>query len=164
MSGVRYCTPEWLEASVEAYRASPTFKQTLTKLSVKICFKIMAEPAWGIERDVIFGAFITQGHLERLSFFSEEDARKEAEFILAATPQEWKKLLRKESKFITDFLLGRVTQEQGSKVGILGIAHHADTLIDALTPVPLQFPDEMSPDELDQYRSYVEAFRSELGV
>ena len=164
MSVVRYCTPEWLQVSEESYRANPMLRQTLAKMSVKICFNIRAEPAWGIEQDIIFGAFITQGDLERLAFFSEEDARNEVEFILAATPQEWKKLLRKESKFVTDFLLGRVTLEQGSKVGILGIAHHADALIDALTPVPLQFPDEMSVEQLAEYRSYVEEFRHELGV
>jgi hypothetical protein len=164
MSVVRYCTPEWLQASEESYRSNPILKQTLARLSVNICFNVKAEPAWGIDRDIIFGAFITEGGLERLSFFSEEDAREEVEFILAATPQEWKKLLRKESKFVTDFLLGRVTLEQGSKVGILGVAHHADALIDALTPVPLQFPDEMSVEQLAEFRSYVDEFRRELGV
>jgi putative sterol carrier protein len=164
MTDYRYCTPEWLKISAESYQANPRFQQGLAKLTLKVFFNIKAEPAWGIDQDVIFGAFITQGDLEKLAFFSEEDAREEAEFILAATPQEWKRLLRKESKFVTDFLLGRVTLEQGSKVGILGIAHHADALIDALTPVPLQFPDEMSVEQLAEFRSYVDEFRRELGV
>ena len=164
MSVVRYCTPEWLQTSTESYRANPALKQAMAKLTVKMCFNIKAEPAWGIDQDIIFGASLKRGDLEKLAFFSEEDAREEAEFILAATPQEWKKLLRKESKFVTDFLLGRVTQELGSKVAVLGIAHHADTLIDTLTPVDLQFPDEMSAEELAEFRSYVDEFRRELGV
>ena len=61
-------------------------------------------------------------------------------------------------------MLGKITLEQGSKVGILGVASHSNTLIDVLTPVALQFPDEMTPDELSKYRSYMQEFRAELGV
>lgn len=164
MAVYRYCTPEWLKISAESYQANPRFQQGLAKLTLRIFFNVKAEPAWGIDRDIIFGASVRQGELEELAFFSKEDAVKEADFLLAATPQEWKKILRKESKFVGDFVLGRITLEHGSKVGVLGIAHHADTFVDALTQVDLQFPDEMSPDELGQYRVYMEDFRRELGV
>jgi hypothetical protein len=33
-----------------------------------------------------------------------------------------------------------------------------------LTQLELQFPDEMSPQELEQYRRDMQAFRKELGV
>jgi hypothetical protein len=161
---VRYCTPEWLEASTSAYRADPRFQSELAKLTTKVCFRVEAEPAWGIDEDVIFCSFVTQGALGELAFFAEEDAQQVADFILAATPQEWKKILRKESKFVTDFMLGRITLDQGSKVGILGIAPHSNTLVDALTQEAIQFPDEMAPEELETYRSDMKAFRQELGV
>ena len=83
---------------------------------------------------------------------------------LNATPEEWKKILRKESKFLTDFMLGRIKLDMGSKVGILGLAPYANTFVDALTQVALQFPDEMSEDELTKYRDYMEEFRANLGV
>jgi hypothetical protein len=161
---VRYCTPEWLESSTNAYQSDPRFQEELSKLTAKVCFRVEAKPAWGIDEDVVFCSFVTQGVLDKLAFFAEEDARQEADFVLTATPQEWKKILRKESKFVTDFMLGRITLEQGSKVGILGIAPHSNTLVDALTQEELQFPDEMTPDELDTYRSDVKAFRQDLGV
>jgi hypothetical protein len=161
---VRYCTPEWLQASAEGYRSSPRLQQALAKLTLKVCFLIRADPAWGIDQDILFGSFIRQGELEKLDFFSAQDARDQAEFVLGATPQEWKKLLRRENKFITDFMLGKVTLEQGSKVGVLSVAPHSTTLVDIMTQAELQFPDEMSPEELAAYRSYVAAFRLEKGV
>ena len=118
----------------------------------------------GIDKDILFAVFLRQGELEKLDFFSPEDAKSQVEFILAATPQQWKKLLRKENKFITEFMLGRVTLEQGSKVGVLSVAPHSNTLIDVLTQAELQFPDEMTPEELAAYRSHLAAFRQELGV
>jgi hypothetical protein len=164
MTTCRYCTPEWLEESSRIYRSAPGLEEKLKKLSAKICFRIKAEPAWGIDKDIIFGTFIEEGRMTKMAFFGEEDAKKEADYIMAATPQEWKKILRKESKFLTDFMLGKIKLEKGNKVTVLGLAPYAPTVIDALTRVQIQFPDEMSPEELTGYRLHIEDFRKNLGV
>lgn len=164
MSVYRYPTPEWLAESARLYPEQPKFKKEFEKLSTKLCFRIKAEPAWSIDEDILFCAFVDKGELLRLSFISEEEAQAEAEFILDATPQEWKSLLRKEKKFVTEFMLGRIGLGQGSKVGVLSIAPHANTFVEALTQVELQFPDEMTPEELQQHRSDIQGFRQRLGV
>ena len=164
MAKVQYCTPEWLEETGQIYADRPEYKEKLKKLSAKVCYRVMAEPAWGIDADILFGAFFDQGDLTRFAFFSEADAKKESEYILSATPQEWKRLLRKEGKFVGDFMLGKIKLEQGSKVGVLSLAPHSGTLIDWLTQVEIQFPDEMSAEEVDAYRSNMADFRKELNV
>jgi hypothetical protein len=164
MAAIQYCTPQWLEESKKSYQTNPEFREKLKKLSVKICYRVKAEPAWGIDKDIIFGMFIDTGELTKIAFFAEADALKEAEYIISATPQEWKKILRKQRKFITDFMLGKIKLEHGSKVGVLGVAPHANTVVDLLTQAELQFPDEMSAEELAAYRSHFEEFRTNLGV
>lgn len=164
MTEVTYCTPEWLEESATKYRSNPQFEKDMEKVSTRVCFRVKAEPDWGIDKDIIFGAFVNKGKLEKLAFFNEESARQEADFILTATPQEWKNILRKESKFVTDFMLGKIVLEHGSKVGVLSLAPHSTSLVSALTQMNIRFPDEMSPDELAQYRSYLQEFRENLGV
>lgn len=164
MTTVRYCTPEWLEASATGYRENPKFQQEFAKLSTRLCFRIKSEPGWAIEQDIVFACYVNQGELEKLAFVSEEEAKRDADYLLVATPQQWKRLLRKEAKFVTEFMLGRIVLEQGSRVGVLQIAPHSNTFVEALTPVDLQFQDEMSDEELSAYRTYVEQFRKELGV
>jgi hypothetical protein len=164
MTVCQYCTPEWLEESARLAQSNAQLKKALAKLSVKTCFRVKAEPAWGIEADILFGAFLDRGELTRLGFMNEAEAKQQADYILAATPQEWKRVLRKESKFVSDFMLGKIVLEQGSKVGILGLAPHSGALVDALTLAPLQFPDEMSPDELARYCTRIKEFRSRLVV
>jgi hypothetical protein len=164
MAECQYCTPQWLEESQKSFQSNPEYREKFKKLSAKMCYRVKAEPAWGIDKDIIFGMFVDKGELTKIGFFSEEDAFKEAEYIIAATPQEWKKILRKQSKFITDFMLGKIKLEHGSKVGVLGVAPHANTVVDLLTQVDLQFPDEMSAEELAAYRSHFQEFRAELGV
>ena len=164
MNTVRYCTPEWLEESAKGYQANAKYQKEFAKMTLTLCFRVKAESTWGIDEDIIFGADVEKGKLNKLVFFSEEAAKEEAEYIVAATPQEWKKILRKQSKFVTDFMLGKIKLEHGSKVGVLGVAPHANTVVDLLTQVDLQFPDEMSEQELAEYRAHFEEFRAELGV
>ncbi len=160
----QYCTPEWLADSADGYPKNPRFQAEFKKLSLKLCFQVNAEPEWGIEKDIYFRAHVDKGELLKLSFIGEAEAFQDSDFILSATPQEWKKILRKESKFVTDFILGKIVLEQGNKVGVLGIAPHSNTFVDTLTQFELQFPDEMTPDELERYRTYQREFRKELGV
>ena len=164
MAPILYCTPQWLEESVKLYQSNSNLQEKLKKLSGRMCYRIQAEPAWGIDKDIIFGMFMKAGQLNRLSFFSEADAFDQADYIISATPQVWKSILRKERKFLTDFMLGSIKLEHGSKVGVLGLAPHANNVIDVLTQVDLRFPDELTTEELEEYRSQMEAFRADMDV
>jgi len=159
-----YCTPEWLEESAKIYYATPRFQEALKRISTRIFYRITADPDWGFEADFIFGADVTKGVLNELRFYNEAETKEKAEFVMAASPQEWKLILRKEHKFLTDFMLGKIRLELGSKVGVLGLAPYADGFIDALTQVNLIFQDELSPQQLSEYRVYAAQFRAKLGI
>jgi len=161
---IRYCSPEWLEEGAKLYRATDRFENALKKVSTKIFYRIAAEPAWGIEEDIFFGAEVEEGKLLQLSFYSKAEAQKRANFILGATPQVWKTILRKDKKFITEFMLGRITLDAGSKPGLLKITPYANHFIDAVTQFEIQFPDEMSAEELETYRTDLSEFREKAGV
>ena len=133
-------------------------------MTTKIFYRITAEPAWGLEADMIFGAVVKEGKLLDLAFYNEEEARKMADFILAASPRVWKGILRKDKKFISEFMLGRVTLESGSKPGLLKITPYANHFVEALTQFELQFPDEMSAEELQAYRVDLSGLREKVGV
>jgi hypothetical protein len=164
MTTIRYCTPEWLEQSAKLYRQDPKFKQALAKLSTKVYFRIRAKPEWGIEQDVIFGSIVEKGELIDLDFVPEEEAYERADFILAATPENWKTLLRNEIKFTSGVMTGKIAIEHGSKVGVLGLAPYAGYFIQALTQFDLQFPDEMSEEELEQYQEDLRDFRTQAQI
>ncbi len=158
MNTHQFCTPEWLEETARIYRASPDATDKLKKLTVKICCRVKSDPDWGIGGDIIFGAFFDKGEMGTLNFFTEGEAFQEAEYLMVATPQKWKKILRKKSDFATDFMLDKIKLELGTKVKMLELASHVNNFFDFLTQVDLQFPDEMSEDELTSYRAKMEAF------
>ena len=164
MTTYQYCTPEWLEESAKVYRSNPEAQQKLKKLTADMVYRVKADPAFGIVRDILFCAYFDAGKLNKLELISEETAKAEAEYIMTATPTTWKKVLKKERKFLTDFMLGNIKLEKGSKVGVLGVAPHANNIVAALTPFDLVFGDELADDEKEKYRSNMEIFRKELGI
>jgi len=159
-----YCTPDWLEECARIYREKPKYQEALKKVTTRIFYRVTAEPNWGIDADIIFGADVNKGVLGELRFFSDAEAKETAEFVLAASPQEWKLILCKEHKFLTDFMLGKIRLDQGSKIGILGLAPYADVFIDLLQEVKLRFQDELSPEQVNEYRQYASQFRTKLGI
>jgi len=164
MGVIQYCTPEWLEECAKRYAENPGLQSKLKKISQKMCYLVKADPEWGIDNDIIFGAFFDEGKLLKLAFFTEEKAGNEADYILEATPKEWVSLLRKQNKFIARFMMQEVKLKQGERVDVLRLAPYANDLIDALTLAEMLYPDEMSPEELETYRAYINEFRAELGL
>jgi len=146
------------------YRSNPDLQKALKKLSVRMAYRVTEEPKWGIDRNIIFCTFFENGELTKATFLSEEQTKEEAEFLVVGTPERWAKLLRKESKFGTDLALGRVKLEIGSKVGVLKVAPYSKQVVELLNLAGCKFPDEMSGDELEAYRSNMEKLRAELGV
>ncbi len=163
MAKRQFCTPGWLEESVRIYRANPDAKNKLKKLTAKICYRVKSDPDWGISEDIIFCAIFDKGELGTLDFLNENEAFQEAEYLVAATTRTWKNILRKKRDFVTDLMLGKIKLELGTKVKMLELALHANNIFDFLTQVDLQFPDEMSADELTSYRSKMETLQREIG-
>jgi len=164
MGVYQYCMPEWFEELEKIYREDSTYANQLKNLTLVLCFRVQADPSWGIDRDIIFGAHLEGGSLVKLGLFSEEEAARDATFVLSATPENWKRLLRRETSLVTDFMLGRVKLEKGSRIAILKFAPLSDKLVDFMSSEEIQFPDEMSSDELENYRSRMAEFRTRLGV
>jgi len=159
----QFCTPGWLKESARIYKATPDTKDNLNKLTTKICYRVKSDPDWCIREDIIFCSFFEKGELKKLDFFTEDEAFRAAEYLMAATPQTWKKILRKKRDFVTDFILGKINLELGTKVSMLELVLYAHNLLDCLTQVDLQFPDEMSADVLATYRLKMETLQRERG-
>jgi putative sterol carrier protein len=156
MTTYLYCTPEWFQECFNIYQSNPAAKEKLKKLTAKMVYRVKAEPLWGIDKDVLFAAYFDAGELTKLELVSER-IPDEVEFLMAATPQTWKKILRKERKFLTDFMLGNIKLEKGSKVGVLRVAPHANSIVDAITTVELLFPDDLSSEDREKYRISLES-------
>ena len=158
-----YPQMEWIDDCAKQYNEG--FEKKLSKLSGSFSFRVIAEPAWGIDEDVYFTLKLDAGKLKELKNCTKDYAFENSDFLMAATPQAWKRILTNKDKFVGAFMAGRVKLEKGDTVGALAIGPHAGTLVDALTkPVQLKFPDDLSPEELDISKKKLAETRKQRGV
>lgn len=161
-----YVTPEWLEAVGESYRANPENETKIFKgLTIFLTFRVQADTKFGLDEDIDFGTHVVDGILQDDSLLmSREDSEKKADFILTATPRIWKNLICKEEGFISSFMTGKIKLDKGEAPKIIALAAKSPALVDAFNRVDTEWPDEMSPDRLEEYRTQVKEFRERLGV
>jgi len=74
------------------------------------------------------------------------------------------KLLTNESNFALEFSKLKIKLEKGGKLQMLSIAPYSRHVVNLLSQVKCQFPDEMSVQELDEYRSNIKKLKSEVGM
>ena len=163
---IPYATPEWVEAMAKNYVDDPSNQnKTFKGLSLFIAFRILADPKFGLDRDVYFGAHLQNGALQDDSgHLSKNDAEAKADFILSATPSVWKRLIKKQEGFVSSFMTGKIKLDKGQRVKILSLAPRSPALVECFYKVDTEWPDEMSPQRFEEYRAMVKAFRQELGV
>jgi putative sterol carrier protein len=161
-----YATPEWLEAVGKNYRANPENQNKHFKgLSIYLTFRILADPNLGIDKDIYFSVHVEDGALmDDSAIISKEEAEKKSDFILSATPQVWKKLIRKQQGFVSSFMTNKIKLDKGLAPKILSLASKSGALVEPFYQVDTEWPDEMSPQRLEQYRAHIREFRERLKV
>jgi putative sterol carrier protein len=98
------------------------------------------------------------------ALLSKEDAEKKSDFVLAASPEIWKKLIQKRQGFISLVMTKKIKLDKGMAPKLLSLAPKSGPLIELFNKVVTEWPDEMSPERLEQYKAQVKDFRERLRV
>ncbi len=161
-----YATPEWVEAMGKNYNADPVNQNKIFKgMSIFLTFRVVADSKFGLDKDIYFATHLENGVYQPDStLLSREDAEKSSDFILAASPSVWKKVIKKEVGFVSAFMTGKIKLDKGSAPKVIALAPKSDAVVGAFHKIDTEWPDEMSPQRLQEYRAKVAEFRQRLGV
>ncbi len=161
MTTYYYPSQEWAAASKQGYNQS--FEEKLKNLTGKFSFNILAAPELGIETDLYFYLDLETGKLQDFGPRTKDFVHENAKFVMNATFQTWKEILTEKSSFTKKFLLGKIKLEKGTKVGAMGIAPHSATLVSFQNQVDLAYPDDLSANDLAEYKTKLAAARQAGG-
>ena len=163
---IPYASPEWVAEVGKNYKANPDNQnKTFKGMNIFLTFRILADPKFGIDKDICFCSHLVNGALQDdSSLLSKEDAEKKSDFILSAPPEMWKKLIKKEQGFVSSFMTGKIKLDKGSTPRIIALASKSGALIETFYKVDTEWPNEMSPQRLEEYKALVKGFREKLKV
>ncbi len=161
---IPYATPEWVEAMGKNYRANPDNQNKIFKgMNIFLTFRVLADPKVGLEKDICFATHLENGVLQDDStLLSKEDAEKKSDFIVSATPQVWKSVIKKERGFVSAFMTGKIKLDKGSAPRVISLASKSPAVVESFYKIDTEWPDEMSPQRLQEYSAKVAEFRQKL--
>jgi len=161
-----YHYPEWTKAVAANYKANPeNWEKTFKGMSLFIVFSNVAQPELGIDEQIYHQAQIKDGVLvSDADHLSKAEAEEKADFILTAPLDVWKRMIQKEEAFVSSFLTGKVKLEKGFAPKIVQLGPKSPALIECFSGIETEWPDEMSPERIEEYRAGMKEFRSSLGV
>lgn len=164
---VPYPMPEWLKAVAENYRANPDNQSKFFKgWSYFFTYHVLADGKFGLEKDIYFASHIEDAVLQdddSTRLISPEEARRRSDFIVSAPPDLWKKLIQKKESFMAQFMWGNVKLEQGDARTLISLGSRAPALIDNFYKVDTEWPDEMPPERLEEYKARMKQILDSLG-
>ncbi|MBE0480505.1 MAG: SCP2 sterol-binding domain-containing protein [Dehalococcoidia bacterium] len=163
---VAYATPEWVAAMGENYRSNPDNAGKIFKgITMFLVFRIQADPKFGLGKDIDFGTHLVDGVLQEDStLMNAADSERKADFILSASPHIWKRVITKKEGFVAAFMGGKIKLDKGEAPKIIALASRSPAVVEAFNRVPTEWPDEMTPEQLEAYKVQVKEFRERLGL
>jgi putative sterol carrier protein len=161
-----YATPEWVETMGRNYNADPDNQNKVFKgMNIFLTFRVKADPKFGLDSDICFATHLRNGVYQPDStLLSKEDAEAKSDFILSATPDVWKSVIKKQKGFVAAFMGGKIKLDKGSAPKMISLASKSPAVVEAFHKIDTEWPDEMSPQRLEEYRTGVKAFREKLEV
>lgn len=160
-----YVTPEWLVQAGNNYRANPENEKTFKGMNIFLTFRVTEDAKFGLHKDIFFAMHLENGVLQPDSaLLSKADAFARSDFVVSATPEVWKAVIRKQKGFIAAFMTGKIKLDKGNPTRMVSLASKSSAVVEAFNKIDTEWPDEMSPQRLSEYEAYVSEFRQKLGV
>ena len=96
------------------------------------------------------------------TLLSKEDAEKKSDFIVSATPQVWKSVIKKERGSVSAFMTGKIKLDKGSAPRVISLASKSQAVVESFYKIDTEWLDEMSPQRLQEYSAKMTEFRQKL--
>lgn len=163
---IPYPSPEWVAAMGENYKANPQNQNKIFKgMTIFLTFRVEADPKFALDKDIYFSTHLVNAVVQDDSaLISKEEAEKKSDFILGATPSQWKKVIKKQDGFLSSFMTGKIRLNKGEAPKVIALASKSPAVVDLFNKIPTEWPDEMSPQRFEAYKSEVKEFRNRLQV
>ena len=154
-------TPEWQKKAAAVFREDPQFERAFKIVNGVYVFEIQAEKSLGIDAPVGILNEVQNGVLVEDDFgLATEETRKKATWCVTGNYEVWKRVLTGKEVFIQAFMAGNIRLVEGDFAGLMRIAAQGTKLPQIFTRNESKWPDEFSPDELEDYKAQFKTWKA----
>lgn len=155
-------TPEWGVLVEDAINQDAKYAKLGKGWQEGIVLRIQAKPEIGLEEDLNILLDLYEGKCRSARPVPKE-VSDQAPFIMVGPYEIWKSIVSMEQEALKLVVKGDLKME-GELTKMLRYVGAAKRLTEVAASVDCRFPDELSPEELEEFKVTIKELRGELGI
>ncbi|RJP30775.1 MAG: hypothetical protein C4536_09240 [Actinobacteria bacterium] len=155
-------TPAWIATYESLIRGDTEYKMLAQGWEGSVVIHITAEPAAGLDEDMYLLIDLWHGDCRAVRLVPRE-AGEAGDFVLTAAYDRWKQVMTRELDVVKGLMQGKI-KLKGHLPTIVRYNKAAVRLVDLVASIDTIFLDEMTPEEIDSFKPWVEFLKEEYGV
>ncbi len=155
-------TPAWIATYENLIQNDADYKKLAEGWEGSVVIHIIAEPSAGLDEDMYLLIDLWHGDCRAVRLVPH-DAGEAGDFVLTAAYGRWKQVMTKELDVVKGLMQGKI-KLKGHLPTIVRYNKAAVRLVDLVATIPTIFLDEMTPEEIEAFKPWVEFLKEEYGV
>jgi putative sterol carrier protein len=155
-------TPAWIATYESLIQNDAVYKMLAKGWEGSVVIHITAKPEAGLDEDMYLLIDLWHGDCRAVRLVPPE-AGEGGDFVLTATYDRWKQVMTKELDVVKGLMQGKI-KLKGHLPTIVRYNKAATRLVELVASMNTIFLDEMTPEEIEAFKPWVEFIKEEYGV
>lgn len=154
---------EWFEAWFEKLQTDLTFTEGMKKFEGNISIGVKAEPKVGLDKDMYITFDASGGTIKGFGYCGKSDAER-AKMCLLMDYSMGKEVCLGKVTSLMKLITSRKAKLTGSMVYTMKFMKPVTAMLSILGSIDTMFPDELSGDELENFKAWIKEIEAKAGV
>ncbi len=155
-------TPEWVAQYEELVQNDAEYKEAAKDWEGSVVIKILAKPEIGLDSDLYMFMDLWHGDCRFIRIVPPE-VGESGDYVITGEYERWKSVMAKELDTVKAMMQGKL-KLKGDLPSIVRAVKAASRLVDLSAATEPRFPDELSPEEIEDLRKLLREAKEKLGI
>jgi putative sterol carrier protein len=152
-------TPAWIATYEKLIQSDAEYKKLAQGWEGSVVIHITAEPAVGLDDDMYLLIDLWHGDCRSVRLVPTQ-VGENGDFVLTAMYDRWKQVMTRELDVVKGLMQGKI-KLKGHLPTIVRYNKAATRLVDLVATIQTIFLDEMTPEEVEAFKPWVDFLREE---
>jgi putative sterol carrier protein len=157
-----YFSPEWVHLYEGAVQGDQQYKEAAKDWEGSVALHVEKAPQYGIDVDIYLLMDLWHGDCRSMRIVPPE-AGEAADYVITGSMDQWCKVGRRELDVVKGMMQGKL-RLKGDLPTIVRAVKASMRLVELSGEVGGRYPDELTPDQVEHTRSWINELAARFGL
>jgi putative sterol carrier protein len=155
-------SPEWVAQYESSVQNDDLYKEAAKDWEGSVVVHVQAAPELGVDEDIYLFMDLWHGDCRSMRLVPK-DAGEAGDFVITGSMERWLQVARKQLDTIKGMMQGKL-KLKGDLPTIVRAVRAAARLVDLIADLNTIYPDELTPEQIEEFRGWIVPLREEFGI